>query len=145
MAFGSLGNQGAGSAPMSEINVIPLVDIMLVLLVIFIITAPLVTNSVEINLPKVASQPTQQEPASVKVAIDAVGQLYWNGEPIDRATLNRHLIAAGQRSPTPSLHLRAADGTRYGLVVDIMAQAGKAGLEKIAFVSDPSGTSDTDE
>lgn len=137
MAFGNLGG-GQNSAPMAEINVIPLVDIMLVLLVIFIITAPLLTNAVKIDLPKATSQPHKTQPGSVTIAIDARGNFYWNGQPVDRTTLSRRLIAAGKRTPEPALHLRAHHATPYGVLVKIMAEAGEAGLGKIAFVSDPS-------
>lgn len=143
MAFGSFSDHGGrGVTPMSEINVIPLVDIMLVLLVIFIVTAPLLTNAVKIDLPKVVSQPNEAEAKSVQVAIDADGSFYWNGERIDRAVLSKRLIAAGQRQPTPELHLHADRSTRYEVLAKIMAEAGKAGLGRIGFVSDPSQAGD---
>jgi biopolymer transport protein ExbD len=143
MAFGSFGAQsGRGVAPMAEINVIPLVDIMLVLLVIFIVTAPLLTNAVKIDLPKVASQPNEAEPASVQVAIDGEGHFYWDGEAIDRVTLSARLAAAGAREPAPELHLRADRNTRYEILAKLMAEAGKAGLGRIGFVSDPSQAED---
>lgn len=139
MAFGSFNSQnGRGAAPMAEINVIPLVDIMLVLLVIFIVTAPLITNAVKIDLPKVASQPNAAEPASVQVAIDAEGRFYWNGERLDRAALSSQLLTAGEQVPAPELHLHADRSTRYEVLARIMAEAGKAGLGRIGFVSDPS-------
>lgn len=125
---------------MAEINVIPLVDIMLVLLVIFIVTAPLITNAVKIDLPKVASQPIAAERASVQVAIDGEGRFYWNGERVQRSALSSHLSAAGERVPTPELHLHADRSTRYEVLAEIMAEAAKAGLGRIGFVSDPSQT-----
>jgi biopolymer transport protein ExbD len=139
MAFGSLDNHGSG-APMAEINVIPLVDIMLVLLVIFIVTAPMMANSVRIDLPRTSSQPLSQEPDTVALAIDADGRLFWDTEEVDRETLSARLIEAGQRLPTPELHLRADRGTRYETLAGIMAEAGKAGLSRIGFISDPSST-----
>ena len=144
MAFGSFGAQpgGRGGAPMAEINVIPLVDIMLVLLVIFIVTAPLLTNAVKIDLPQVASQPNEKEPQSVQVAIDGQGRFYWDGEAIDRATLSARLVAAGAREPAPELHLRADRATRYEVLAKLMAEAGQAGLGRIGFVSDPSQAED---
>ncbi|WP_408634383.1 ExbD/TolR family protein [Nitrococcus mobilis] len=122
---------------MTEINVIPLVDIMLVLLVIFIVTAPLITHSVEIDLPKVASQPSEAEPESVQVAIDSEGRFYWDSELIDRDELSARLLTAGERLPTPELHLHADRSTRYEVLAEIMAEAGKVGLGRIGFVSDP--------
>lgn len=141
MAFGSLDNHG-GSAPMAEINVIPLVDIMLVLLVIFIVTAPMMANSVKIDLPRASSQPLTQEPDTVALAIDADGRLFWDTEEVDRETLSARLIEAGQRVPTPELHLRADRSTRYETLARIMAEAGKAGLGKIGFISDPASNRD---
>ena len=139
MAFGSFNSQsGRGAAPMAEINVIPLVDIMLVLLVIFIVTAPLITNAVKIDLPKVASQPNAAQPASVQVAIDGGGRFYWNGERVERSALSSHLLTAGKQVPAPELHLHADRSTRYEVLARIMAEAGKAGLGRIGFVSDPS-------
>src|SRR3546814_16767906 len=86
MAFGSFsGNRG--SAPMAEINVVPMVDIMLVLLVIFIITAPLLTNAVKIDLPHASSAPNVTKADNIQLAIDADGQLYWDGETLERATV----------------------------------------------------------
>ncbi len=144
MAFGSFNGQGGRgtTTPMTEINVIPLVDIMLVLLVIFIVTAPLITNAVKIDLPKVASQPTEVEPENVQIAIDAEGRFYWDGTSVDRAELSARLLAAGERVPIPELHLHADRSTRYEILAEIMAEAGKAGLGRIGFVSDPSQTGD---
>lgn len=144
MAFGSFSGQGGGhgATPMSEINVIPLVDIMLVLLVIFIVTAPLLTNAVKIDLPKVASQPNEAQLKSVQVAIDAEGRFYWDGEPVDRSVLSARLRMAGERLPVPELQLRADRSTRYEVLAEIMAEAGKAGLGRIGFVSDPSQAQD---
>jgi biopolymer transport protein ExbD len=136
MAFGSFsGNRS--SAPMAEINVIPLVDIMLVLLVIFIITAPLLTNAVKIDLPKASSEANISKAETVQLAIDADGQLYWNGEKLDRAALLQRYRDAAQNEPTPELHLHADRETRYEVIADVMSEAGKAGLTKIGFVTDP--------
>ncbi|WP_028079330.1 ExbD/TolR family protein [Solimonas soli] len=137
MAFGSFsGNRS--STPMAEINVIPLVDIMLVLLVIFIITAPLLTNAVKIDLPKASSEANASKAETVQLAIDADGQLYWDGEKLDRAAVLERLRAAGQKEPAPELHLHADRNTRYEVIAEVMSEAGKAGLTKIGFVTDPS-------
>lgn len=137
MAFGSFSGS-RGTTPMAEINVIPLVDIMLVLLVIFIITAPLLTNAVKIDLPRATSEPAVTQAEAVQLAIDANGQLFWNGEALDRATLLQRMIAAAQQTPTPELHLHADRDTRYEVIADVMSEAGKQGLARIAFVTDPS-------
>src|SRR5690606_6290304 len=83
MAFGGF-NRSANTTPMAEINMIPLIDVMLVLLVIFIITAPLLTHAVKVDLPKASSEVNQTKPENVQVAIDAAGVVYWNGEVLDR-------------------------------------------------------------
>ncbi len=136
MAFGGF-SKGGNAAPMAEINVIPLVDIMLVLLVIFIITAPLLTNAVKIDLPHAASTVNLTRPDNIRLAIDADGRLYWNGETIDRGAMIERMQAAGKRAATPEIHLHADRNTRYETLADVMAEAGKAGLGKIGFVSDP--------
>lgn len=136
MAFGSFRSSG-DNAPMAEINVIPLVDIMLVLLVIFIVTAPLLTNAVKIELPKASSAPNLTRPDNVQLAIEPDGSLFWNGEAVDRAELHRRLTAAGQRDPAPELHLHVDKAARYEVVAEVMADASKAGVAKIGFVTDP--------
>lgn len=138
MAFGSF-NGNRGSAPMAEINVIPLVDIMLVLLVVFIVSAPLLTNAVKIDLPKASSQPNVTKVDNVQLAIKANGDLYWNGEPIAREQLIERFQKAGREPVTPELHLHADRDSRYEVIADVMSEAGKAGLVKIGFVTDPSG------
>ncbi len=137
MAFGSFSDQH-GAPPMAEINVIPLVDIMLVLLVIFIITAPLLTNAVKIDLPRATSEPAITQAEAVQLAIDADGQFFWDGVAQDRATLVQRFSEAAQQTPTPELHLHADRDTRYEVIADVMSEAGKMGLDRIAFVTDPS-------
>lgn len=137
MAFGSFsGNRG--STPMAEINMIPLIDIMLVLLVIFIITAPLLTNAVKVDLPKASSAPNITQVDNVQIAINADGQLYWNGEVIDKPTLIARFAVEGAREPTPELHLHADRNARYEVIAEVMSEAAKANLSKIGFVTDPS-------
>jgi biopolymer transport protein ExbD len=136
MAFGSF-NKGGDSAPMAEINMVPLIDVMLVLLVIFIVTAPLLTNSVKIDLPKVSSQPNLTKPDNIQFAINAQGQYFWNGEPVTRTVAQQRFAVEGKRNPAPELHLHADKATQYHVVAEIMADASNAGLAKIGFVSDP--------
>ncbi|MFM1892147.1 MAG: hypothetical protein RLZ44_1224 [Pseudomonadota bacterium] len=138
MAFGSF-NGNRTSAPMAEINVIPLVDIMLVLLVIFIITAPLLTNAIKIDLPKSANTPNPGQDQHIEFAIDAGGRMYWDGEVVDRGQMLARLSEAGQRNPAPALHLRIDRGARYEVLADVMSEAGRAGLSRIGFVTDPAG------
>ena len=136
MAFGSF-KAGGASAPMAEINMIPLIDVMLVLLVIFIITAPLLTHAVKIDLPRAASHANLTRPDHIALSIDGTGQLYWNGERIDRAQLAPRMAAAARIEPQPELHLRAAQTTQYQALAEVLAAAGTAGLTRIGFVSDP--------
>ena len=136
MAFASFDNKNAG-APMAEINMVPLIDVMLVLLVIFIVTAPLLTHAVKLDLPKVTSQPNPLKPDKIDFAIDAAGQRFWNGEPLSRAAAVERAAAAGQRQPQPEIHLRADHAVAYRAVAETLADASKAGLARVGFVSEP--------
>ena len=136
MAFGGF-RQEHGSAPLAEINIIPLVDVMLVLLVIFIITAPLLTHAVKLELPKASSQPNLTRPEHIGIAIDGSGQLYWNGEKLERTELQQRLAAASKRQPQPEIHLRADRATRYEQIARVMADSANAGMSRIGFVSEP--------
>ena len=136
MAFGAF-NRGSNAAPMAEINMIPLIDVMLVLLVIFIITAPLLTHAVKVDLPKAASHPNITRPDNVQLAIDGEGRVYWNGEVLDRSGWRSRMDAAAGLKPQPEVHLRADGGVAYRKVAQVMADAAKAGLTRIGFVSDP--------
>ncbi|HTO46056.1 MAG TPA: biopolymer transporter ExbD [Burkholderiales bacterium] len=137
MAFGSF-DSGAGSTrPMAEINMIPLIDVMLVLLVIFIITAPLLTHAVKIDLPKATSAPNLTKPENIQLAINESGTIFWNGESVDRKTLRERLAAAGRQEPQPEVHIRADQAARYRWVAEVLADSASAGLTRIGFVSDP--------
>jgi biopolymer transport protein ExbD len=136
MAFGGF-ERGSEPAPMAEINMIPLIDVMLVLLVIFIITAPLLTHAVKLELPRVASHPNLTRPDHITVSIDAGGTLFWNGEQVSRAELDTRLAVAAKQNPQPELHLRADRATRYENVAEVMSDAARIGLGRIGFVSDP--------
>ncbi len=137
MAFGGFDQSGAGGRPMAEINMIPLIDVMLVLLVIFIITAPLLTHAVKIDLPKAASTPNLTQPDHIALSIDGSSQMFWNGETVDRGALRERLGAASRLEPQPELHIRADHATQYQAIAEVMADAAKAGLTRIGFVSDP--------
>ncbi|TDU30992.1 outer membrane transport energization protein ExbD [Panacagrimonas perspica] len=137
MAFGSF-NSTPNSAPMAEINVIPLVDIMLVLLVIFIITAPLLTHAVKIDLPKAESSPNVLKVDNVQLAIDGQGTVFWNGEVVDDVLLGQRMHAAGELPTHPEIHIHADRNARYETIAQVMSEAAKNGLSKIGFVTDPS-------
>jgi biopolymer transport protein ExbD len=136
MAFGSFGSRGA-SAPMSDINMVPLIDVMLVLLVIFIVTAPLLTHAVKLDLPTASSQPNLAVPEKIDFAIDLSGTLYWNGEVVDRAEAARRFVVESHKQPQPEVHLRADEDIPYRLVAQTLADASRAGLTKVGFISQP--------
>lgn len=122
---------------MSEINMTPLVDVMLVLLIIFIITIPVINHAVKLDLPRAAAQPNDVKPAHVDVSIDAAGVITWNGETIDETALKRRIAAAAEQTPQPELHLRADRKTPYENVATVMAAAQTGGIGKIGFVTEP--------
>jgi biopolymer transport protein ExbD len=136
MAFASF-NGPRASAPTAEINMVPLIDVMLVLLVIFILTAPLLTHAVKLDLPRVDAAPNVLKPEKVEVALNAQGQRFWNGEPVDRAGLQQRLGQASQQQPQPELHLRADQAVPYREVALTLADAARAGMAKVGFVSQP--------
>jgi biopolymer transport protein ExbD len=136
MAFGGF-HRPAGTTPMAEINMVPLIDVMLVLLVIFIITAPLLTHAVKVDLPKASSHPNPTAPEHVQLAIDAGGQAYWNGEALDRPRWRARMEAAARLQPQPEIHIRADGAVAYRSVALVAADAATAGLTRIGFVTSP--------
>lgn len=123
--------------PMADINVVPLVDVMLVLLVIFIITAPLLTHSVKIDLPKASNTPNQTRPEHIEVAIKQDGQLFWNGDQVQSETLAARFAREAGKQPQPELHIRADRLVHYEKVAQVMSVAAKTGLIRIGFVTEP--------
>src|SRR5438105_15080629 len=111
MAFGSQLEED--SEVMSEINMTPLVDVMLVLLIIFIITIPVINHAVKLDLPRASNQPNDAKPSNINLSIDANGLVSWNNEPIEEDTLKSHIAQAASQSPQPELHLRADRKTPY--------------------------------
>ncbi len=136
MAFATFDSQRT-SAPVSEINMVPLIDVMLVLLVIFIVTAPLLTHAVKLELPRASSTVPHAPADKVEFAIDAAGQLFWNGEPVAREEAQARFAAAGALQPQPEIHLRADQSVPYRHVARTLADAARAGLTKVGFVSEP--------
>jgi len=124
-------------APRAEINMIPLIDVMLVLLIIFIIAAPLLTHAVKIDLPVVSSAVVEMKPETIQLGIKADGRFLWNGEFVEEARLETLMREAGNRTPLPELHLQVDAAAPYELVARAMARASRAGLEKMGFVSKP--------
>ena len=125
-----------GASPMAEINMVPLIDVMLVLLVIFIISAPLLTQAVKLELPKASAHANDLKPGKVDLAIDAAGVLYWNGEPVTRAEAQARMAVEGRRRDPPELHLRADQAVAYRFVARALADASRSGLTKVGFISE---------
>ncbi|XUW88003.1 biopolymer transporter ExbD [Burkholderia sp. M6-3] len=136
MAFGGLEKKQT-AAPMAEINMTPLIDVMLVLLVIFIITAPLFTHAIRLDLPKVASAPARETPQTISLSIDAAGKLYWDGSVITLEQMRTRFAQAGKQADQPEIHLHAERNTRYEVIAQVMGAAQQAGLERIGFVTEP--------
>lgn len=136
MAFGSFDEKRSSTA-VSEINMVPLIDVMLVLLVIFIITAPLLSHSIKINVPQASSDPVQQDPKVVDFAVDAEGRLFWNEQPVSLEQLPALMAAEAALDPQPEIRLRADLDTRYEVLAQIMSMARQSGLKRIGFVTRP--------
>jgi biopolymer transport protein ExbD len=140
MAFGGF-NDNSHQAPMAEINVTPMVDVMLVLLVIFIITAPLFTHAVKLELPTAASAPAPDKPESITLSINAEGKLFWNNAAVSADELGTRFATAAQKKPQPELQLRADKSTRYEVIAQVMSAAQTNGMTKIGFVTNPKDVS----
>jgi biopolymer transport protein ExbD len=121
---------------LSEINMIPLIDVMLVLLIVFIVTAPLLTHAVKIDLPKASSAPTDAKPETIHLTIKADGSLYWNGEAISEDALSPRMEDATRHIPQTEIHLEADAQTSHEIIARIMALSAKFGLGRIGFVSE---------
>jgi biopolymer transport protein TolR len=133
MSFGRL-ERTPSAAPMSDINMTPLIDVMLVLLVIFIITAPLLVSAVKVDLPKAKSADT---PKFISVTLDKAGVVFVNDQALDASALANTLSTAARANPDTELQLRADTAVPYGRVVEVMGVAQKAGLSRIGFVANP--------
>ncbi len=136
MAFGGFNDNGQ-QAPMADINVTPMVDVMLVLLVIFIISAPLFTHAIKLDLPKASSAPAPEKPKTITLAINGEGRLFWNNAPVALDELGPRFAAASQNQPLPELQLRADKATRYEVIAEVMSAAQENGMTKIGFVTQP--------
>ena len=134
MAFGT---QDEADDVMNEINMTPLVDVMLVLLIIFIITVPVMKHAVNIDLPRATNEREETKPQTIQLSVAADGSYFWNQEKIDDATMVSRLAAEGARDPQPELHIRGDKDVRYERVATAMAAAQKAGVRKIGFITEP--------
>jgi biopolymer transport protein ExbD len=133
MAFGT---QDDNDEVMHEINMTPFVDIMLVLLIIFIITIPVMKHAVNIDLPRASNQPQDAKPQTIRLTVDAEGKYFWNDEAVDEAKLNSLLQAEAQKKPQAPLHIRGDRAVRYERVAQAMAAAQRAGMTQIGFITE---------
>jgi len=124
--------------PMSEINTTPLVDVMLVMLIIFLITIPVITQSVKVELPKAANIPTQTKPENINIAVDKQGNVYWNTAlvPTQEALLER-LKAVARQNPQPEIHVRGDRATAYEHIGRVIVLAQRASILKVGFITEP--------
>lgn len=134
MAFG---RQEDSEEVMSEINMTPLVDVMLVLLIIFIITIPVMKHSVNVDLPRASNQPEAAKPETIRLSVAADGSYFWNENRIEDAALGAMLAQNAAKEPQPELHIRGDREVRYERVAQAMAAAQQAGLKKIGFITEP--------
>ena len=134
MAFGT---QDDTDEVMNEINMTPLVDVMLVLLIIFIITIPVMKHAVQIELPRASNQPQDAKPQTIRLTVDVRGDYFWNDTAIDDAQLAKRFAEAAAQKPQPPLHIRGDRAVRYERVAQAMAAAQRAGLTQIGFITEP--------
>ena len=135
MAFG--GGLDHDNEVMSEINMTPLVDVMLVLLIIFIITVPVLTHSVKVDLPRADNTVNEIKPETVALAVTSGGQLHWNETTITLAELEERLAVAAQQDPQPEIHIRGDRDVEYEHVIQAMAAVQRSGILKLGFVTEP--------
>ena len=136
MSFGRFNQSAKAMAPMSDINVTPMVDVMLVLLVIFMITAPLINHAIKLDLPTAQSAAVPQKAQTITLSVDAKGALYLESESLKFTDLEVRMAALSKKNPQPELQLRADKETRYEVIAQVMAAAQAQGLSKIGFITD---------
>lgn len=137
MSFG--GNLDNGDDMVSEINMTPLVDVMLVLLIIFIITVPVLTHAVKLDLPRADNAPNTLKPNTVNISVTLDGSIHWNDESVDEAQMNERLATVARQQPQPEIFIRGDRKVDYERVIHVMAAVQRAGMLKLGFVTEPSG------
>ena len=133
-------SSGGGSEDeqvMSDINTTPLVDVMLVLLIIFLITVPVITQTVPLSLPKAHNVPTETKPENVNIAVDAQGNIYWNLMKVDTKNLLERFKGVARLQPQPEVHVRGDGGARYEYIGRVILTAQRAGVQKVGFITEP--------
>jgi biopolymer transport protein ExbD len=133
----AIGTQEDQDSMLGEINMIPFIDVMLVLLIIFIITVPVIKHAVNVELPQASNERVLDKPENVRLTVDASGRYFWNEQAVEDADFERRLSAAAAQQPQPELHIRGDKAVRYERVAMAMAAAQRAGLRKIGFITEP--------
>ena len=133
----AIGTQDDSDQMLSEINMIPFIDVMLVLLIIFIITVPVIKHAVQVDLPKASVEKMQDKPENVRLSVNADGAYFWNEVPVSDAEFEQRIAAAAAQTTQPELHIRGDKAVRYERVALAMAAAQRAGLRKIGFITEP--------
>jgi biopolymer transport protein ExbD len=128
---------GDSDEPMVEPNVVPMVDVMLVLLIIFIITIPVITSAVKIDLPREVNQPTVTKPENINLSIDFDGTVYWNESMIQKDKLLNYILQEAVKDPQPEIHIRADKRVRYEYVADVLYNLQRGGMLKVGFIAEP--------
>ena len=136
MTFGAFSKDMAYK-PMSEINTTPMVDVMLVLLIIFMVTVPLLTHDVPVNLPKTGSGMAEEKSGNVALSVNAAGQVFWDDVFVPEGRLAEKFQVAAQATPQPEIRLRADRDARYGVIAGIITAAQEAGLQRLGFITQP--------
>ena len=137
MSVGQDGQDGDEGEVIANINTAPLVDVMLVLLIIFLITIPVVTHTVPVQLPKQTVQPLQTTPKSVTIAVNRDGDIFWDEKHVDAATLLAQLKTVSVMQPQPDVHVRGDQSTRYEFIGRVITACERAGISKVSFVTEP--------
>ncbi|MBN3854937.1 biopolymer transporter ExbD [Paraburkholderia sp. Ac-20340] len=133
----NVAQDGGEDEVIASINTTPLVDVMLVLLIIFLITIPVVTHTVPVQLPKETVNPLQTKPDSIEIAVDKEGDLFWNEKRVDATTLLAQLKGISQRDPQPEVHVRGDQATRYEYIARVVSTCERAGIAKVSFITQP--------
>jgi biopolymer transport protein ExbD len=133
----AIGTQDDSDNMLGEINMIPFIDVMLVLLIIFIITVPVINHAVRVELPQASNQIVQNKAETIRLSVDAHGQYFWNEQAIEDVALRERLQNAAALQPQPELHIRGDKAVRYERVALAMATAQRAGINKIGFITEP--------
>lgn len=133
----AIGTQEDSDSMLGEINMIPFIDVMLVLLIIFIITVPVIKHAVNIDLPRASNEKVVDKPDNIRLAVDSEGAYFWNDVRIDDADFESRLAVAAAQNPQPELHIRGDKAVRYERVAQVMATAQRAGVRKIGFITEP--------